>query len=272
MNAILSLRRSANRYGAILALAPKIFLAYRGWVWMELFVRGLAMLIFYYFWHAVYAEQNSIGGLELQQTINYIMLTQSLGSVIGNGVLWMIGYWVREGMISIELMRPLDFQARVYAQELGGLFTAFTTVIPLLLLAVLAFGLQLPADPLVWLCYLISTILGHAVMFLFMWIVACLTFYITEVWGLGVLMWSLQDFFSGALIPLVMLPTWLQTLAAALPFGQSVFVPISILSGVMPLSAVPSLWLVQAAWIVGLLFASRFVFSRAVRKVTVQGG
>jgi ABC-type uncharacterized transport system permease subunit len=35
---------------------------------------------------------------------------------------------------------------------------------------------------------------------------------------------------------------------------------------------VPGLWLVQIAWLVGLLILSRLVYKLAIRKVTVQGG
>jgi ABC-2 type transport system permease protein len=79
-------------------------------------------------------------------------------------------------------------------------------------------------------------------------------------------------FFSGSLIPLAMLPERLSALVYSLPFAQALYVPLSILSGIQPLSAVPHLLLIQIAWLVGLLVLSRLVFRLAVRKVTVQGG
>jgi ABC-2 type transport system permease protein len=77
---------------------------------------------------------------------------------------------------------------------------------------------------------------------------------------------------SGALIPLAMLPGFLKGLANLLPFGQALYVPVGLLSGLIPLSAAPRAWLIQILWIVILLPLSRFIFSRAVRAVTVQGG
>jgi ABC-2 type transport system permease protein len=49
-------------------------------------------------------------------------------------------------------------------------------------------------------------------------------------------------------------------------------VPVSLLSGITPLAEAPRLWLIQLSWLLGLLLASRTVFSVALRKVTVQGG
>ncbi len=130
----------------------------------------------------------------------------------------------------------------------------------------------MPTDPLVWIVFLISLTLGASILFLFDWIFASLAFYSTETWGLSVVRIGVATFFSGALVPLTMMPTWLQDVAAALPFAQTIFVPVSFLSGITPIANALQVWLVQLAWLAGLLVLSRWVFSRAVRQVTVQGG
>jgi ABC-2 type transport system permease protein len=56
------------------------------------------------------------------------------------------------------------------------------------------------------------------------------------------------------------------------PFAQSFYLPLSLLSGVTPLSQAPRLWLLQTLWLLSLWVLSRIVFKFAVRKVTVQGG
>ena len=80
------------------------------------------------------------------------------------------------------------------------------------------------------------------------------------------------SFFSGALVPLAMMPGWLQKIAAAMPFAQAMSVPVSFLSGIASAVDAPRLWLTQLIWLVVLLFLSRVVFNIAIRKVTVQGG
>jgi viologen exporter family transport system permease protein len=83
---------------------------------------------------------------------------------------------------------------------------------------------------------------------------------------------AVVTFFSGAIVPLQMMPDWLRTIANALPFAQSIYVPVSFISGVTPISAAPQAWLVQLAWLIGLGVISRIVFRQSLRKVTVQGG
>lgn len=270
---IQSLRRQASIYGAFAAMVPKQYLAYNIWVWMEFIVQIMTMTIFVHFWRAVYANASApLGGLSLQQTINYILLAQIVAPLVQNRVIFSFGFLIQSGQIAVELVRPVDFQLRHYVQELGGLLVFAVQKLPLLLLAWLVFGLQLPADPAAWGAFAVSFVLGASIIFFFDTLFACLAFYTTETWGLSVVRSGVAAFFSGALLPLTMLPEWLQRIGNLLPFAQSLYIPTSFLSGITPVSDAPRVWLVQLAWLVGLWVASRAVFNVAVRKVTVQGG
>ncbi len=266
------LRHLYQVYGAVLAMVPKLYVAYRAWVWMEFAVQVLAMTVMYFFWQAVYANGGTLSGLTFQQTINYVMIAQMLMPLVENRLIFNFGSMIREGQIAIDLLRPLDFQARFYVDAAGNLALNLLLKVPLLIMAVIFFQVQLPRDLATWLVFLVSLVLGHAVMFCFDWIFSCLAFYSTETWGLSVVRVAVVTFFSGALIPLQMMPPWLLAIATLLPFAQSVYVPVSFLSGVTPISAAPQAWLLQLAWLLGLGITSRLVFRRAVRRVTVQGG
>jgi ABC-2 type transport system permease protein len=114
--------------------------------------------------------------------------------------------------------------------------------------------------------------LGRTALFASDWILGSLTFYTTEVWGLHTAVLGLTTFLSGGLVPLNMMPDWLRMIVQNTPFAQAIYVPVSLLSGVTPLSDAPRLLLIQAGWVVGMTLASRLVFRVAVRRVTVQGG
>lgn len=265
-------RRRAGVYGALAGMVPKQYLAYNLWVWMEFVVQIVAMTIFVFFWRAVYAGSATIGGLTLQQTINYILLAQTLNPLIENRLIFRFGWLIREGYVAVELVRPVDFQARSYVEELTSLLIFLAQKIPLLLLAWLLFGLQLPADLAAWGCFLVSLLLGQALLFCFDWAFACLAFYSTETWGLSVVRVGVAAFFSGALLPLQMMPGWLRSITDALPFAQALYVPVAFLSGITRVADAPRIWLIQLAWLAGLLILSRAAFALALKKVTVQGG
>lgn len=266
------MRRTLRVYGAVLAMVPKFYMAYRAWVWMEFAVQILAMTITVYFWRAVYANSSTLSGLNLAQTLNYVLLAQMLMPLVENRLIFQFGWMLREGQIAIDLLRPMDFQARFFVDATGNLALNLLIKIPLLIIAMLAFGLQLPTEPATWLAFSVTLLLGHAVLFFFDWIFSCLAFYSTETWGLSVVRVAVMTFFSGAVLPLDMMSGWLRAVADALPFAQAVYVPVSILSGITPLAAASRLWAVQLLWIVGLFVVSRLIFRVSVRKVTVQGG
>lgn len=266
------LRRNATIYGSFAVMMPKLFLAYAGWVWMELFVQLISITILYFFWQGIYANSPSIGGLSLQQTLNYMILAQIFGWAFSSSSISYLGRLIGDGSISIELLRPVDFQFAYYVSMLAQMGMDIITKMPLLVIGLIFFNLQLPTDPLVWLAFVVSVLVGHAALFCFDWAFACLAFYTTEIWGLGVLRGGIGAFFNGAMIPLKMLPAWLQGIAFALPFAQGVYVPLAILNGIIPLSDVPRALFTQLMWLVGLAILSRVVFKYAVRKVTVQGG
>jgi ABC-2 type transport system permease protein len=233
----------------------------------------IALAITVAFWRAVFAERSSVGGLTASQTLNYVMMARIFhDGVYQTNMLRSMGESVRDGGILVTLLRPLDFQGAMYLQNLVHLGLNVMMKFPLALFAWVVYDLRFPGDPLVWLAFAITQLLGHAVMFCFDWIIGCAVFYTTDAWGLAAARSGIATFFSGMLIPLAIMPEWLQTIATVLPFSQAVYLPISVLSGLTPLGELPRIWLLQLAYLAVLLVLSRLVFRRGVRVVTVQGG
>jgi ABC-2 type transport system permease protein len=265
-------RRYWSIYISIFAMIPKMFMAYVIWFWAGLVLNVISMAILVFFWRAIYADTSTISGLGLDQTIRYILLAFIFMPLTANDLVWDFGSNLREGLIIHHLLRPVNFQAMHYAQALGGLVTRLVLQSPMLVVAVLLFGLKLPTDLTTWLAFIVSAILGFTVMFFFNWFLACFTFYTTEIWGLGVLIEGMNFFLSGALVPLVMMPGWLQSIVLSIPFAQALAVPIGLLTGITPLSNAPHAWFIQVLWIIGMWVISTLFFRVAVRKITVQGG
>jgi ABC-2 type transport system permease protein len=265
--------RWARIYSAVGEAALMRFMAYRLWFWVTLLGQILTITLFVAFWEAVYESRSTIGGLDSRQTITYIILAQLLGPFSMGSVTFWLGHLIRDGSIATELVRPFDLQTRLYVESLASLASVLVQqALPIGLLAALLFGFRLPLDPAVWLVFIVSYVLGLTISFLTDWMIGSLGFFTTEIWGLGILRNGISLFFSGSLIPLVMLPAGLRSVAYALPFGQVVYQPVSLLAGIAPLEAAPRIILVQLGWVVGLGVAARLVYRASVRRVTIQGG
>ena len=264
--------REMRKYMAFMATLPKISMAYQAGFWVGLALNTIGMTILYFFWRAVYGEAESISGLTQQSALNYILLAQIFIILTDSDLIFDLGFSLREGYIIHHLLRPVGFQGMYYAQGLGKLLFSVVLQIPIALIARLFFGLAWPTDPAVWAAFVVSALLGWTVLFFFYWTLACLAFYTTEVWGLGVLVTGLSLFLSGALVPLAMMPDWLSTIVLSIPFAQALAVPLGLLTGITPLSDAPRVWLTQLAWVVGMGVVSMTMFRVSVRKITVQGG
>ena len=269
---IRSARRDLSIYASFSAMMPKLFMAYQLWFWIGLVLSIISMAILVYFWRAIYKDTSTISGLAENQTINYILLAFIFMPLTSNDLIWEFGSNLREGTIIHHLLRPINFQGMNYAQSLGTLITRLMLQVPMVIVAVLLFGLRFPSDLGTWLAFIVSALLGYTVMFFFNWLLACLTFYTTEIWGLGVLIEGMNFFLSGALVPLVMMPEWVRTIVLSIPFAQALAVPVGLLAGITPLSEAPRVWLIQILWILGLWLVSTLFFRVALRKITVQGG
>jgi len=265
-------RRDLSVYSAFFAMMPKVFMAYQVWFWVGLVLNIISMAILVYFWRAIYNDTSTISGLGLNQTLTYILLAFIFMPLTSIDVVWEIGSNVREGTIIHHLLRPINFQGMNYAQSLGILVTRLLLQLPMVIAAVLLFGLRFPTDLSTWLAFIVSALLGYTVMFFFTWLLACITFYTTEIWGLGVLIEGMNFFLSGALVPLIMMPEWIRTIVLSIPFAQALAVPVGLLTGITPLSEAPRVWFVQILWILGMWLISTLFFRVAVRKITVQGG
>jgi ABC-2 type transport system permease protein len=265
-------RQNLSAYAAVFGMIPKLFMAYQIWFWIGLVLNIISMAILVFFWRAIYADTASISGLALNQTLQYILLAFIFMPLTSSDLVWDFGSNLREGLMIHHLLRPINFQGMNYAQNLGTLVTRLALQIPMVIVAVVLFGLRFPTDLATWLAFLVSALLGYTVMFFFYWFLACLTFYTTEIWGLGVLIEGMNFFLSGSLVPLVMMPEVVRNIVLAIPFAQALGVPISLLTGITPLSEAPQVWLTQILWIIGMWILSSLFFRVAVRKITVQGG
>ncbi len=263
-----------RRYWHFSLAVPKQLLTYRMRFWLDLFIQILSLTIFLSFWRAVYTDRAELSGVTLQQLVNYLLLTQIFLRCLqsGNQIILTFGRLMAEGSLSTELVRPLDLQLGMFAQTIAAVATDLLFKLPLLALAVTVFGLDIAVDPLQCALCLLLLLLGMVALFLFDWMLACLVFYTTEAWGLGLVRYAVAAFFGGVFVPVRLMPEWLAAIALHLPFSQALYVPISFLVGFAPMEQAWQSVATQLAWIAVLLPLSRLVFRESLKHAVIQGG
>ena len=135
-----------------------------------------------------------------------------------------------------------------------------------------AWDIDGPASPQAAVLFVVSFLAGWMVMSAVNYLVTILIIWTVDFLGLNFATVAVQQFFSGALIPLSLMPAWMFTITNFLPFRSIVFTPVYIylgkLSGLEALGAIAQ----QVAWILGLIVMGRLLWRKARPHVTVLGG
>ena len=140
------------------------------------------------------------------------------------------------------------------------------------LIGLVVFDISLPASVLDAGAFAVSLVLAIVVSFAIRFLVASTAFWLLDQSGVKVMSGAFAIFFSGMMLPLVLFPGWLGTLANALPWASYVQVPADIWLGKHAGTDLLAALGFQVMWAVVLLAACHGVLRLATRKVVVQGG
>ncbi|MCB0968654.1 MAG: ABC-2 family transporter protein [Ilumatobacter sp.] len=179
---------------------------------------------------------------------------------------------IREGQLSAQLVLPVH----PIHYDLGS-FAGWKVVVIALWLpiaGVLALVFRPTLDPTagqivafavaIWGAYLIRS--------LFLWLLGMLTFFTTRVTAIFEAYFAAELLLSGRLIPMALMPEWVQTLAMFLPFESTFGFPITALVGPITQEELVVGLLLQLFWIVVGAVAVRFAWRGAVKHYTAVSG
>jgi ABC-2 type transport system permease protein len=226
---------------------------------------------------AFYSQSAVQPPLSFPQLVTYVWLQQSF--------LAFIALWFRDqelfslittGNIAYELCRPSDLYGFWYAKLIATrVASALLRSSPILLVAFflpIPYRLQLPPDPLTLLLFLIALLLGLLVLVSISMFIYISVFVTMSPVGSILIFAIIGEFFAGMIIPIPLMPGWLQSIAYALPFRLAADFPFRVYSGHIPVSeAIPGI-MIQILWLVGLVYTGKLWMSSMLRKIVVQGG
>ncbi len=184
-------------------------------------------------------------------------------------------YWehrIREGELNKDLLRPvlpLHYDIAYFA---GWKFVVILFWIPL------AVGLSLVFDPTldprafeivvfavaIWGAYLLRTMLQESL--------GMLCFWTTRGAAIFDLYMTTELLLSGRLVPLPLMPDWVQDIAQFLPFQYAFFFPIESLVGDLSNAELLRGLAAQILWILIGLAIFRFLWRRAIKRYSAVGG
>ena len=245
-------------------------MAYRGDFYARLVGILLRMTVYFYLWKVA---GSTAPDLDARQLTTYSVLGILLSVALFSNASYKMGSALRDGSIIIRLLRPVDLQLTMMIESLGeSLYRIITSGLPLFGIACLLFQVQAPASAGHALAFLFSAACGALVAAAFSYLMGVLTFWTSNDWGLTVFQRVFIQSFSGALVPLTLLPGWLHQALNWLPFQAMAHQPIMIYQGQFTLLQSFASIAGQLAWAAGLILLGRALAAGAVAQLTFQGG
>lgn len=262
-----------KKYVSLALCSMQNTLAYRLSFILNFVANFIGLIAMYCLWQAIYTGRAELSGFTWGQMQSYLLITFFVNSMLSYYSESSITNKIIDGSVMMDLLRPIQFQKARLAESLGScVLEGLLSCLLIGLAAVFTLGIQLPNDAATLLLFLFSMASSILVKFGIVYLSALLCFWTTSGFGIYWARTSITNLLSGALVPLAFFPSWLQSTAMLLPFQGIVNTPVTIGLGMTEGIEALRLIGIQWIWIVLLWLLGKWMWSGAVRQITIHGG
>lgn len=197
----------------------------------------------------------------------YIATTEAVTISLNARLIDQVGEDVRNGVVHVELLRPVPLLVVRVASELGRALPRLAICLTLGV-AVATVTAGAPPDPLGLALAVPAILLACLANLVAMHAFAAIAFWIRDARSTWFLYQKFVFVLGGMLLPLEVLPGPMAAVAKVLPFMAMAYAPARLASGHVE----PWLLAVQAGWLVVLSGLALLVFGAGERRLQVVGG
>jgi len=238
------------------------------------FAWGFMYIMLY---HSFYRSNPSAISMNISELSSYIWLQQSFLALF---MTWFLDEEIFEsissGNVAYEMCRPLNIYNMWFAKNCAiRVSRAILRCFPILIFASFlpeTYKFYGPASIYSFMLFLISVVIGTMVVVAYCMLIYIFTFYTISSVGIRMTMVMTADFFAGGLVPLPLLPEYLTKFIYLSPFAAMQNTPFRIYTGGIPVNEAVKSIILQLFWAVVLILVGKFILSRAIKRVIVQGG
>lgn len=216
-------------------------------------------------------------GINLKKTVAYLWLYQAFLSFLGVRFAFPeITDAIKNGSVAYEIVRPYNlyywWYVKVITKRVSNGILKFLPVMILAFLLPEPYNLPLPYSFASFFLFIITFILGVFLVSALNLLIYTIGFYTYNASGIGSILTTIMDFLAGSLIPVVMLPAFIQKSTYFLPFRFISDLPYRIYSGNIGILEGSYSIFIQLIWILILVFIGNLIVKKSLRKVFIQGG
>lgn len=243
-------------------------------VWVLATTMPLVMLVL---WTAVAeaAPVPSAGGRSwgTGAFVAYFLVVFIIRQLVSSWASWEINFEVRQGLLSMRLLKPIHPIITFAVQNLAYMPLRFVVALPVLAVLLLGPGASyLTTDPRLLALSVVALLGAWLIAFFANIAIGALCLYmessvkVMDVWLAAFFV------FSGYLFPVDLFPAWLKAASDYLPFRFMVGFPVELLTRGHDLSSAFPLLARQWAWAAGLIALSVVLWRRGIRRFQAFGG
>lgn len=214
------------------------------------------------------AEHGAVGGYEFNEFVIYYILALVMKSFSTTNVLYVMDWWVRLGLMTSYVIRPVSVRGLVFVNSVGKLVTMLMVRLPVYAFIIWITGAinglrEMNVETSLILTGYIIVFFLFSYMWEFLW--SLLVFYAKDATGYRGIVWNFRRVLSGRMIPLDLLPVAVMDVLLLLPFASGFFLPIQFMMGRIEIEELlGGLWVI-VPWILGIWLLSHLLWNRAVR-------
>lgn len=220
--------------------------------------------------YAARSDATAVEGWTRDQTITLVWINQSLLMTVYLWGWWEVARSIQTGAIVTDLLKPYDYFTHWLARDLGRACAhILVRGIPTFTIGFLLFDMLLPETPARYPAFAVSVILAVVVSFCLRFISNVLGFWVIDHRGIAFMFAAVTNVFSGMLAPLAFLPGPMRDIGNIMPFRAVIMTPNELYLGQVSIRHGIGF---QVFWIVVLIGFSKWLLSRAEKRLVVQGG
>jgi len=262
-----------SAYVDLIRIRFLMMLAYRVNYYSGIVIYAINIGAYYFFWKAIYGDQDVIGGFTLAQMTTYVAVSWMARAFYFNNLDREIANEIRDGSVAIQFIRPYVYLIVKMMQGFGeGIFRLLLFMVPGLVIVCLIFPVQLPTEPKVWLLYAAMLFLSFLINSQINILTGLSAFFIENIEGMMRMKRVFVDLFSGVVIPIALFPGWLSAIVQWLPFQAIAYLPSSVFTGRSTGDVAMQALGLQAIWFAVLIVPIWLLWRAARQRLFVQGG
>lgn len=243
------------------------------WVWYSV----LPAITLMWVWQAAYQArgQHAIGGFDLLGMMTYYLFVTAFSIVITPHPEYDTAQQIKDGKITQFIVKPIGYFGYRLAQETAYQTVKTTMLLPAMGLMICLFRADLRLPTLTgaqWSLFLLSSLLAYLILSQLKFLLGISAFWIVEPGGFLEIWNTLVAVMAGRLLPITLLPGWLQSLGTVLPFASLYAFPMRLLLAHATSEEIKLGLTRQLLWLTFLTFVVRWAWRRGLRDYEAYGG